>query len=78
MLEAFEARTLDRCDLGDYLRTHGSAMAEIRERLGKDQSLLPGMVEYGGLYQQQGYYRSWTRLFPLAALCQYLPGHPLL
>lgn len=34
-------------------RDLGSAMAEIRELLGKDPSLPPGTVEYGGLYQQQ-------------------------
>ena len=34
-------------------RDMGSAMAEIREVLSKDPALLPGMVEYGGLYQQQ-------------------------
>ncbi len=34
-------------------RDMGSAMAEIREVLGKDPTLPPGMVEYGGLYQQQ-------------------------
>jgi len=34
-------------------RDLGSAMAEIRERLGRDLSLPPGTIEYGGLYQQQ-------------------------
>jgi multidrug efflux pump subunit AcrB len=34
-------------------RDLGSAMAEIRSKLGADASLLPGMIEFGGLYQQQ-------------------------
>jgi CzcA family heavy metal efflux pump len=34
-------------------RDLGSAMAEIRRLLAADPSLPPGMVEYGGLYQQQ-------------------------
>jgi len=34
-------------------RDLGSAMAEIRGKLGADASLLPGMIEFGGLYQQQ-------------------------
>ena len=34
-------------------RDLGSAMAEIRDKLGADQSLPPGMIEFGGLYQQQ-------------------------
>ena len=34
-------------------RDLGSAMAEIRGKLGADASLPPGMVEFGGLYQQQ-------------------------
>ncbi len=34
-------------------RDLGSALAEIRELLGKDPSLPPGTVEFGGLYQQQ-------------------------
>jgi CzcA family heavy metal efflux pump len=34
-------------------RDLGSAMAEIRDRLGADGSLPPGTVEFGGLYQQQ-------------------------
>ena len=34
-------------------RDMGSAMAEIREKLGRDPSLPPGTVEFGGLYQQQ-------------------------
>jgi multidrug efflux pump subunit AcrB len=34
-------------------RDLGSAMAEIRDKLGADASLPPGMVEFGGLYQQQ-------------------------
>ncbi len=34
-------------------RDLGSAMAEIRNVLGKDRSIPPGAVEYGGLYQQQ-------------------------
>jgi CzcA family heavy metal efflux pump len=34
-------------------RDLGSAMAEIRDKLGADGSLTPGMVEFGGLYQQQ-------------------------
>jgi CzcA family heavy metal efflux pump len=34
-------------------RDLGSAMAEIRESIGKDKSIPPGAIEYGGLYQQQ-------------------------
>ena len=34
-------------------RDLGSAMSEIRQRLGQDKSLLPGGVDFGGLYQQQ-------------------------
>jgi multidrug efflux pump subunit AcrB len=34
-------------------RDLGSAIAEIRNKLAADSSLPPGMVEYGGLYQQQ-------------------------
>jgi CzcA family heavy metal efflux pump len=34
-------------------RDLGSAMAEIRNKLGADSSLPPGMIEFGGLYQQQ-------------------------
>jgi multidrug efflux pump subunit AcrB len=34
-------------------RDLGSAMAEIRNKLGADASLSPGMIEFGGLYQQQ-------------------------
>jgi CzcA family heavy metal efflux pump len=34
-------------------RDLGSAMAEIRDLLGRDPSLPPGTVEFGGLYQQQ-------------------------
>jgi multidrug efflux pump subunit AcrB len=34
-------------------RDLGSAMAEIRGKLAADASLPPGMVEFGGLYQQQ-------------------------
>jgi CzcA family heavy metal efflux pump len=34
-------------------RDLGSAMAEIRQRLGADKSLPPGTLEFGGLYQQQ-------------------------
>ncbi|MCX6545757.1 MAG: efflux RND transporter permease subunit [Acidobacteria bacterium] len=34
-------------------RDLGSAMAEIRETLGRQTSLPPGTIEYGGLYQQQ-------------------------
>jgi multidrug efflux pump subunit AcrB len=34
-------------------RDLGSAMREIREKLGKDASLPPGTLEFGGLYQQQ-------------------------
>lgn len=34
-------------------RDLGSAMAEIRETLGADESLPPGTIEFGGLYQQQ-------------------------
>jgi CzcA family heavy metal efflux pump len=34
-------------------RDLGSAIAEIREKLSHDPTLPPGMVEYGGLFQQQ-------------------------
>ena len=34
-------------------RDLGSAMAEIRNKLGADSSPPPGMIEFGGLYQQQ-------------------------
>lgn len=34
-------------------RDLGSAMAEIRDVLGKDASLPPGTLEFGGLFQQQ-------------------------
>jgi CzcA family heavy metal efflux pump len=34
-------------------RDMGSAMAEIRDKLGRDTSLPPGSIEYGGLYEQQ-------------------------
>jgi len=34
-------------------RDLGSAVADIRALLGKDSSLPPGTIEYGGLYQQQ-------------------------
>jgi CzcA family heavy metal efflux pump len=34
-------------------RDLGSAMAEVRTKLGADHSLSPGMIEFGGLYQQQ-------------------------
>jgi CzcA family heavy metal efflux pump len=34
-------------------RDLGSAMAEVRAKLGADSSLSPGMIEFGGLYQQQ-------------------------
>jgi CzcA family heavy metal efflux pump len=34
-------------------RDLGSAMAEIRSTLGKDRTLSPGTIEYGGIYQQQ-------------------------
>jgi CzcA family heavy metal efflux pump len=34
-------------------RNLGSAMDEIRAKLGEDKSLPPGTIEFGGLYQQQ-------------------------
>jgi multidrug efflux pump subunit AcrB len=34
-------------------RDLGSAMAEIKEKLGKDQSIPPGTIEFGGLFRQQ-------------------------
>lgn len=34
-------------------RDLGSAMADIRARLGADRSIPPGAIEFGGLYQQQ-------------------------
>jgi multidrug efflux pump subunit AcrB len=52
---------LDREDLRQYVavtgalekRDLGSAVAEIKERLGKDSRFPPGLIEYGGLYKQQ-------------------------
>jgi CzcA family heavy metal efflux pump len=52
---------LKREDLRQYVavtarlegRDLGSGIAEIRQKLSKDPSLPPGMVEYGGLYQQE-------------------------
>ena len=34
-------------------RDLGSAMSEIRDKLSSDKSLPPGVIEFGGLYQQQ-------------------------
>jgi CzcA family heavy metal efflux pump len=34
-------------------RDLGSAMAEIKAKLGQDQTLPPGVLEFGGLFQQQ-------------------------
>lgn len=34
-------------------RDLGSGMAEIRDTLGRDRTLPPGSIEYGGIYQQQ-------------------------
>ncbi len=34
-------------------RDLGSAMTEIREKIGQDKSLPPGTIEFGGLFQQQ-------------------------
>ncbi|HMA54575.1 MAG TPA: efflux RND transporter permease subunit, partial [Acidobacteriota bacterium] len=34
-------------------RDMGSAMAEIRDVLSRDRSIPPGVIEYGGLYEQQ-------------------------
>ena len=34
-------------------RDLGSAMAEIRSTLGKDRTLPPGTIKYGGIYEQQ-------------------------
>jgi CzcA family heavy metal efflux pump len=34
-------------------RDLGSAIAEIKAKLGQDQTLPPGVLEFGGLYQQQ-------------------------
>jgi multidrug efflux pump subunit AcrB len=52
---------LHREDLRQYVavtarlegRDLGSAMAEIRARVGADRSIPPGTLEFGGLYQQQ-------------------------
>jgi multidrug efflux pump subunit AcrB len=52
---------MEREDLRQYVavtarlegRDLGSAMAEIREKLGQDQSIPPGTIEFGGLYRQQ-------------------------
>jgi multidrug efflux pump subunit AcrB len=52
---------LDRDDLRQDIivcaelegRDLGSAMKDIQAKLSQDKSLLPGTVEYGGLYQQQ-------------------------
>ena len=34
-------------------RDLGSAMVEIQQKLSQDKSIPPGMIEFGGLYQQQ-------------------------
>ncbi|HLY08442.1 MAG TPA: efflux RND transporter permease subunit [Planctomycetota bacterium] len=50
-------------------RDLGSAVAEIQEKLSRDPTLRPGMVEYGGLYlQQQDSFRNLLVVLVLAIL----------
>jgi preprotein translocase subunit SecF len=51
-------------------RDLGSAMAEIREKLGQDKSLPPGTIEFGGLFQQQQ--ESFRNLMLVLALAIFL------
>jgi len=51
-------------------RDLGSAMAEIREVLGRDPSLPPGTVEFGGLFQQQE--ESFRNLMVVLAMAIFL------
>ena len=51
-------------------RDLGSAMAEIREKLGHDKSLPPGTIEFGGLFQQQQ--ESFRNLMLVLALAIFL------
>ena len=47
----------------------GSAMAEIQEKLGMDQSLPAGTIEFGGLYkQQQEFFRNLLLVLVMALL----------
>jgi CzcA family heavy metal efflux pump len=68
---------LNREDLRQYVavtgalekRDLGSAVAEIRERLGKDSRFPPGLIEYGGLYkQQQDSFRNLLTVLVMAIL----------
>jgi CzcA family heavy metal efflux pump len=51
-------------------RDLGSAMAEIRDVLGRDPSLPPGTLEFGGLYQQQE--ESFRNLIVVLAMAIFL------
>jgi len=51
-------------------RDLGSVMAEIRSTLGKDPSLPPGAIEYGGIYQQQQ--ESFRNLMIVLAMAVFL------
>jgi CzcA family heavy metal efflux pump len=51
-------------------RDLGSAMAEIRDVLGRDPSLPPGTLEFGGLFQQQE--ESFRNLIVVLALAIFL------
>jgi CzcA family heavy metal efflux pump len=51
-------------------RDLGSAMAEIREVLGRDPSLPPGTLEFGGLFQQQQ--ESFRNLMVVLAMAIFL------
>jgi CzcA family heavy metal efflux pump len=51
-------------------RDLGSAMAEIRDVLGRDKSLPPGTLEFGGLYQQQE--QSFRNLIVVLAMAIFL------
>jgi CzcA family heavy metal efflux pump len=50
-------------------RDLGSGIADIREKLSRDPSLPPGMIEYGGLYhEQQESFRNLTVVLIMAIL----------
>lgn len=51
-------------------RDMGSAMAEIRDALARDPSIPPGVVEYGGLYEQQR--ESFRNLLIVLAMAVFL------
>jgi len=51
-------------------RDLGGAMAEIRAKLAEDKSLPPGVVEFGGLYQQQQ--ESFSNLLFVLAMAIFL------